>query len=403
MADDMAGGGGALEGLRVVEVGLLVQGPQAAALLAQMGASVVKVELPGIGDLSRWVTLAADDPRSAYFLACNRGKRSLTLDLRTPSGQDVLKTMVKTADVILTNFQPGTMDGWGLGYEDLRAVNPALIYATGSAFGALGPDADRAGADLAAQASGGLAAGLGNDGEPPNTVPVTIADHIGSLNLVAGILAALNARTRTGQGQQVEVSLLGGQIWAQASEYTAYFLTGELPGRANRAHPLIGGIYGLFSTADGWIAIVGVTIPDRPRLFEALGRGDLADEERYLAPFLDQATRNELFPLLDEAFARRTTEEWSATLRNLDIRFAPVRTYAEVADHEQAWANGYLATEPDTEGRESWIVGSPIGLSEHPLRVGGPAPELGQHTEEVLLEAGFGWDDIARLQDEGVI
>lgn len=401
MAEDTGATPGALDGLRVVEVGLLVQGPQAAALLAQMGASVIKVELPGIGDLSRWVTLGADDGRSAYFQACNRGKRSLTLDLRRPEGQDVLRTLVRSADVLLTNFQPGTMEGWGLGYEDLREVNPGLIFATASAFGSRGPDADRAGADLSAQAAGGLASALGNDGEPPNTVPVTIADHIGSLNLVAGILAALVARGRTGTGQQVEVSLLGTQIWAQASEYTAHFLTGELPGRANRAHPLLAGIYGLFSTADGWLAIVGVTLPDRPRLFEALGRPDLSGEERFLAPFLDKATRAELFPLLDEAFAQRTTQEWSEVLRDLTIRYAPVRSYAEVAADEQVWANGYLACEPDDPERR--IVGSPIGLSQHPLSVGAPAPELGQHTEEVLLEAGYGWDEIARWSDQGVI
>ena len=209
---------GPLQGIRVLDVGLLVQAPQAAALLSDMGADVIKVELPGFGDQARFIPLSLEDFRSAYFTACNRGKRSLTLDLRTPAGAAVFGRLAETADVVVSNFKPGTMESWGLGYEDLAEHNPRIVWAGGSTFGPAGPDAEREGADLAGQAAGGLVSTTGRDGDPPSPVGVTIADHIGSLNMVAGVLAALHARERTGRGQRVEVSLLGGQIWAQAAE-----------------------------------------------------------------------------------------------------------------------------------------------------------------------------------------
>ena len=190
----------ALDGVRVVEAGLLVQGPQAAAMLGLLGAEVIKVELPNIGDQSRWLPVAPahGDFRSAFFIACNRGKRSLSLDLRNERGREAFLRLIETADVLITNFQPGTMDGWGLGYDVLSARNPGLVYAAGSAFGALGPDASRTGADLSAQASGGLIHGTGTDDGEPTPVAVTIADHISSQNLVVGILAAVRAeRDRT--------------------------------------------------------------------------------------------------------------------------------------------------------------------------------------------------------------
>ena len=274
VSDTTNQGEGALHGIRVVEAGLLVQGPQAAALLAQLGASVTKVELPGFGDQARWLPISWEDRRSPFYLACNRGKRSATIDLRVPAGRDAFLRLVSTVDVLITNFMPGTLEGWGLGYEETRAANPGLIYATGSAFGPVGPDAERAGADLSAQASAGLISGIGTDGSQPSPIPVTVADHIASLNIVAGVQAALLARARTGEGQRVDVSLLGSQIWAQASEYTSYLLSGGLPGRANWGHPLIAGIYGIFPTADGWIAIVGVVGPNRPVFYEAIGRPD---------------------------------------------------------------------------------------------------------------------------------
>jgi crotonobetainyl-CoA:carnitine CoA-transferase CaiB-like acyl-CoA transferase len=394
---------GALHGVRVVEAGLLVQGPQAAALLGQMGASVTKVELPGFGDQARWLPISWEDRRGPYFLACNRGKRSVAIDLRVAAGKEAFLRVLDGADVLITNFMPGTMEAWGLGYEELSARNPGLIYATGSAFGPVGPDAQRAGADLSAQASSGLISGIGADGDAPSPVPATVADHVASLNIVAGVLAALHARSRTGRGQRVDVSLLGGQIWAQASEYTYYLLSGQLPGRANRGHPMIAGIYGIFPTSDGWIAVVGVVPTDRPKFYAAIGRPELAEDPRFAPPLLFGAEKAALFAMLDEIFRQRSTTEWADVLGAAGFRHAPVRDYAAVAADPQVWENGYLRTVTEPDGREQTIVGTPISMSATPTVPGGAPPELGQHTEEVLLEAGYSWDEIAALRDAGAI
>ena len=391
----------ALQGIRVIEAGLLVQGPQAAALLGQLGAEVIKVELPNIGDQARWLPIAAGDFRSAFFTACNRGKRSVTLDLRNDRGRDAFIRLIESADVLITNFQPGTMDGWGLGYDVLRERNPRLVYAAGSAFGALGPDASRAGADLSAQASGGLISGTGVDGGEPTPVAATIADHISSQNLVAGVLAALVARNGTNRGQRVDVSLLGSQIWAQASEYTYYLLSGAVPGRANRSNPMIAGIYGIFPTSDGWVAVVGVVGPQHASFYDAIGRPDLTTDARFVSPLLDEAQKAELFAILADVFEQRTTAEWCDVLAEVGVRYAPVRDLAEVAADPQVWENGYLRVIEDDDGAEVRVVGSPIALSANPAQVGGTVPELGQHTEEVLLELGYSWDDIGELRDAG--
>src|SRR4051794_5137112 len=201
---------GALDGVTVIEAGLLVQGPQAAATLGDWGADVVKIELPGIGDQSRWLPPSPTHFVAPYFIACNRGKRSITIDLRTPDGRETFLRLAEDADVFISNFKSGTLDEWGLSYEEVAARNPRIVYAAGTSFGTEGTDAGREGADLSAQAASGLIATTGTDGEPVTPIGVTICDHIACLNIVAGVSAALFARHQTGRGQRIDVSLLGG-------------------------------------------------------------------------------------------------------------------------------------------------------------------------------------------------
>jgi crotonobetainyl-CoA:carnitine CoA-transferase CaiB-like acyl-CoA transferase len=392
---------GPLDGVRVLEAGLLVQGPQAALTMQEWGADVIKIELPGFGDQSRWLPVSREDRRSPWFTACNRGKRSLTLDLRVPRGRDVFLRLVERADVVITNFKPGTLESWGLGYADAAARNERIIYAMGSSFGPLGPDAGREGADLSGQAAGGIISTTGGAGSDPSPVGATIADHIASQNLLAGVLAALYARERTGRGQFVETSLLGGQIWAQAGEYTHYLLSGRVTGPAARGHPMVPGIYGMFKTADGWLGIIGVAGPARDLFYRTIGRPDLIDRFDQLLYFPED--KAELWPILDEVFASKTTREWCDLLGAAGLRFAPVRDHAAVVADPGVRANGYIAPleDPDDADTETLVVRTPVRFSEDlpPLRA--HLPELGEHTEEVLLEAGYTWDDISALSEGG--
>jgi crotonobetainyl-CoA:carnitine CoA-transferase CaiB-like acyl-CoA transferase len=388
---------GALDGIKVLEAGLLVQGPQAAALLGDWGADVVKVELPGLGDQSRWLPASETDPRPPFFIGCNRGKRSVTLDLRHPDGRETMLRLVEGADVFVSNFKSGTLDEWGLSYEEVSARNPRIVYATGTSFGSLGPDSAKEGADLSAQSRGGLISTTGTSGEAVTPVGVTICDHIASLNLVGGITAALFARERTGRGQHVEVSLLGGQVWAQASELTAALLTGRPAGRSDRGHPVIPGMYGIFPTSDGWLAIVGVAGPDRDRFYELIGRPELV--ERFAEPLYFGETKRAVFAEVGDALSGRTTDEWCRLFSEHHIRHAPVQDHASVVEDQAVWDNGYLTR---TEQGEP-LVASAVRFSETASRTGELAPELGAHTEEVLLEHGFTWADIAELQAAGAL
>jgi CoA:oxalate CoA-transferase len=394
---------GCLDGVQVLEAGLLVQGPQASLTMLEWGAEVVKIELPGLGDQSRWLPISRSDRRSAWFNAFNRGKRSVTLDLRREEGRDVFFRLVERSDVVISNFKPGTMDSWGLGYEAVAQRNPGIVYAVSSSFGREGPDAAREGADLSGQAAGGLISTTGGRGNDPTPIGATIADHIAGQNLLAGILAALYARERTGRGQRVETSLLGGQIWAQAGEYTKYFMTGEISGPSNRSHPMIPGLYGIFPTSDGWLAIVGVAGPARDTFYRTIGRPNLIDRFKRMMYFEDD--KAELWPILDEVFSTRTTAEWTELLAAEGLRFAPVRDHAQVAADPAVVLNGYIAEVEDHTIPESRVsmVKPPVRFSETTRSPAPLVPELGQHTEEVLLEAGLSWEDIDALSEGGVI
>lgn len=387
-----------LDGIKVVECGLLVQGPQAAATLAEWGADVVKVELPQIGDAARWLPVTPTDPRTPHFFACNRTKRSVTVDLHHAAGVEVFLRLVEWADVVISNFKPGTLDEWGVGYEAAAARNPRVIYAMGSSYGSKGVKTRREGADLGGQAAGGLISTIGGAGNEPSPVGATIVDHLGSQNIVAGVLAALLQRERTGRGQQIETSLVGSALWAQASEISACLMTGRPAGPAAQGHPLVPGIYAVFPTADGHIAVVGVPSPLRATFFEAIGHPELEQQLGKLLYFDDD--KAELFPVLNEIFRTKTSAEWIEILRANGIRYAPVRDHAAIVADPDTWANGYLS-ESAVDGTR--YVRVPVTFSDSDVVTPTPPPALGAHTFEVLDALGFSGEEIAELAAGGVI
>ena len=394
---------GALDGLRVLDFSIVVQGPQAAVMLADLGADVVKIERRDYGDISRVIPMTATDRRSAYFFACNRGKRSVGLDITTPAGLEVALRLIETADVMITGFAPGVMERLGLGYEICAAINPRLVYATASGLGAQGPDAYRKGVDLVGQAVGGLISTTGQDGEFPTPVGAVIADSAGGLTVVIGILAALLHRERTRRGQRVDGSLLGGQIWLQASEISFYLAGGRNSERANRGHALLPAIYRVFETKDGHLVIAGVSAREQAGFFRAIERPDLAGDPRFMSATGIVTDLGGLFAVLEPIFRERTTAEWVERLGKENQRFAPVNDYKAVAEYEQAYANGYLRRVQHPEWGPMSIIGNPVLLSETPAEPGDTAPELGEHTEEVLLAAGYSWEEIAGLRERGAI
>jgi len=394
---------GALDGIRVLDAGLLVQGPQAAQTMADMGADVIKVELPEMGDQARWIPAGHGDSRAPYYIGNNRGKRSVTLDLRVVEGAEAFLKLVETADVVISNFKAGTLESWGIGYEEASARNPRIIYGMGTTFGPEGPASTREGADLAGQAAGGLISTTGSDGGPPTPVGVTIADHIGCQNMAIGVLGALMARERTGRGQRVDVSLFGSQIYAQCSEYTAFFLTGEVPGRANFGHPILSAAYGILETSDGWIAIVGVPPQQQEAFYTTIGRPDLLTDERFQSLLLTPEQRNALWDELMPVFETRTTAEWGEMLEAAGCRWAPVNDYAAAAADEHCWVNGYMQEVDHPEWGSIRMIGSPIRMSDTPVVPGQIAPELGADTELVLTELGYDWDQIGAMRESGAI
>jgi crotonobetainyl-CoA:carnitine CoA-transferase CaiB-like acyl-CoA transferase len=262
----------------------------------------------------------------------------------------------------------------------------------------VGPDAQREGVDINVQAAGGLISTIGMDGGDASPVGFTIVDHIASQNLVAGILAALYVRERTGRGQRVAGSLLGGQIWAQATEYTSLALSGRAPGRANSGHPLVYGIYGVFPTADGWIALA--VKPPRDVFYAVIGRPDL--DEQYPQLLYSTDDKKTLFPVIAEALAGRSTREWCDVFDSTGVRCAPVRTHDEVLADPGAWENEYFITGDGPNGPVT-IVAAPVHFSDTPACPPSTPPELGQHTLEVLAELGYDADDIEHLRAIGAI
>ena len=392
-----------LEGIRVLDFTIAQQGSYATLLLADMGAEVIKVEPPGQGELGRILGVDRRTRFSCFFLAMNRGKKSLTANLKTPAGRDIVYKLVPQCDVCVHNFQPGVTTKLGVDYQTIRRLNPRIIYAAASAFGSEGPKRAKAGNDILAQAMSGLMSVTGEDGGYPLPAGVTIADHIGAVTFALGIVTALLARERTGVGQQVDVSLLGSMVAAQSWELTYYLMTREPLGRAGRGHTQLPLIWRVFRTADGHIALGGIDEGRWAGFCTAVGREELRSDPRFDSTRGRVKNRAELFAVFDELFPTRTTDEWMTALETQDTLCAPVNSYEQVVEEPQLRANDYLVSMDHPQMGKVEVIGPPIRLSQTPVEITGPEPTLGQHTEEILRSLGYEQPEVARLRQQGVV
>lgn len=375
-----------LEGITVLDFTRYQQGPYATSLMADFGARVIKVEDPNGGDFGRRMWKEPDG-YSAFWESLNRGKESVTIDLRAADARDTVLAIAARCDVVVENFRPGTLERWGLGYDDFRAVNPSIIYAQATGWGTAGPMAGLPSFDQIAQAYSGFAQHSGGGpGKRPEVPFPGIADQSGAMNLALGIMTALFVRERTGIGQKVEVSLLGTQLALQSPEVLHYLHFGQEHERDFRASPTVGH----YRCADGrWIMIVGIDQKFWPRIATALEVPELIDDPRFARGYPRFVNRDELQRLLEAAFSSKPSDYWLERLRDADVPAALVLDYAEMAAQEQPWANGYLVEQEHPRFGRERVVGLHIKLSETPGEVSPPAPELGADTDAVLRWAGL--------------
>lgn len=392
---------GALQGIRVLDMSRALAGPSAAMTLGDFGADVIKVEEPRHGDPTRgfppfW------NGESTYYLSANRNKRSLTLDLEREEGRIIARELAARSDVLIESFRTGAMEKWGLGWEALREANPRLVYCAVSAVGREGPDKERAGVDLLMQAYGGLMGITGEaDGEPVRT-GTSVVDLATGGDAVQGILAALFVRERTGNGQRVDVSLLGSLIGWLGYHAVAFFATGEQPARMGSRHPSVAP-YGAFPTRDGHLAVAVAMEASWRRFCAALGRPGLTDDPRFAKNPDRIANRAELERIVTAALADRTAAEWGAIMDGAGVPCSPINDLATVLSLPQVLHQEFVIDLPHADIPDLRMPGVPIKLADTPGAARLPPPRLGEHTAEILAGLGRDAATIAGLRESGIV
>jgi CoA:oxalate CoA-transferase len=370
-----------LEGIRVIDLSRVLAGPYCSMLLADLGAQVIKVEEPLQGDEARQVGPFVKGV-SAYFMSLNRGKKSLTLNLKHPSGRALFFDLARRSDVLLENFRPGTMEHLGLGYDAVREVNPRLIYASLSGFGQTGPYASRRAFDIIVQGMGGMMSITGQPGGPPVRVGAAVGDLGAGLFTAIGILSALQARERTGAGQQVDIAMLDCQVALLEYAIVRYTTTGEVPGPLGTRHPWITP-FEAFEAKDGAI-VIGVGTKHWQRFCDKLGLPNLAEDPRFATNALRTEHYELLRPIVAEVIRTKTVTDWIREMEEIGIPCGPINRVDRVVADPQVRARQMIVEVEHQGVGPVRMAGCPVKLSETPGGIQGPAPALGEHTQEVL-------------------
>ncbi|RDI29037.1 formyl-CoA transferase [Pseudacidovorax intermedius] len=406
----------ALDGIKVLDLSRVLAGPWCTQILADLGADVVKIERPGVGDDTRsWGppflkdAEGQDTTQSTYFTACNRNKRSMTVDMASAEGQQILRRMAAEADVVVENFKTGGLAQYGLDYASLRALNPRLVYCSVTGFGHDGPYAERAGYDLMIQAMSGMMSITGRpDAEPgggPLRVGVALIDLFTGCYASTAILAALRAREASGEGQHIDMALLDVSMAILANQATAFLNTGKPPQRQGNTHPSLAP-YQDIATQDGSMLLAIGNNGQFARFCEAAGHAGWAADERFASNTLRVKHRAELIALMEAVTRTRTTAQWVTLLEDKAVPCGPINDIGQAFGDAQVQARGLAVTLPRDagDGIEAITgVASPLRLTATPPVLRRAPPALGQHTDEVLAELGFSAEEIARFRAEAVV
>jgi crotonobetainyl-CoA:carnitine CoA-transferase CaiB-like acyl-CoA transferase len=391
-----------LDGIRVVDLSRILAGPYCSMLLSDFGADIVKIENPDKGDDTRTYGPPFLDGESVYFLSINRGKKSLTLNLKTPEAREILTKLIKSSDVLLENFRKDFLPSLGFGYEEVAKLNPKIIYASVTGYGHTGPWADRPGYDLAIQGQGGIMSLTGDPNGSPYKTGTSLADITAGIYATLGILLALQARQRTGNGQKVDVSLLDGQVSFLTYQAGIYFGTGKSPTRKGNQHPTIVP-YETFKARDRYFNLAVGNDRLWGQFCDLLGRQDLKTREKFATNPKRVQNHEDLYPILQTIFAERTAEEWIGLFEKNGIPCGAIFSVGEVLEHPQVRAREMVVERPHPKLKSVKMTGVPVKLSATPGIAGDAPPLLGQDTLSVLRELGYTDEQFADFLKRGVV
>ena len=400
-----------LEGIKVLDLGIAVAAPFGASMLSDMGAEAIKVErtqgevtrlgLPaGIDDMldTSEVGKIAD---KADWMAFNRGKKGLAIDIRSEKGLEIVLKLAKEADVVIQSFRPTVAERLHVGYEDIKKINPKVIYCSFSGYGETGPVAHRAGGDMWAQALSGMVSVLGYPGGGPMMLPIPAGDHLGGVLVAYAVMTALFVREKTGEGQAITVNNLDSAMYLQFSGFAKYLAGEEMQykmGRSYEAPP-----FGPFRAKDGDVMTIFGNGPMWPAFCKVVGVEHLINDPKFNTDDARTKNREEIGNILDEAFSKKTRAEWAQIFRDAKMRCDPCLNYKEVCEHPQVAANNMITSVKHPTRGEVKLLNLPVKLKGTPGKIQGPSPLLGEHTEEILLKLGYKPKDISEMEQQGII